>query len=239
MAQTPVTVLIVYQAQPGKEDAGLDALASLVATVVAEEPACLGITIHQDASDPARILLLEEWVDKASYVGPHMQTPAPPGLHREGAGALRGAARHLLLGAPRRKARRLTEPGRSRGAAARAESGHERSRRRAVGFPLRGRRERARGRGAAPRRAVPAARERVDRALLLRRARRARVRPDPPSEPRRGLRRGRRRPRRRLRRARLSRTSACSSTSSGRTEGKPGGGRLAALGGSAQLLLVE
>lgn len=75
MAQTPVTVLIVYQVQPGKEKAGLDALASLVATVVAEEPACLGITIHQDASDPARILLLEEWVDKASYVGPHMQTP--------------------------------------------------------------------------------------------------------------------------------------------------------------------
>ncbi len=75
MAQTPVTVLIVYQAQPGKEDASLDALVSLVATVVAEEPACLGLTIHQDASDPARVLLLEEWVDKASYVGPHMQTP--------------------------------------------------------------------------------------------------------------------------------------------------------------------
>lgn len=75
MAQKSVTVLIVYRAQPGKENAGLDALASLVATVVAEEPACLGITIHQDASDPVRILLLEEWVDQASYVGPHMQTP--------------------------------------------------------------------------------------------------------------------------------------------------------------------
>ena len=75
MAQTSVTVLIVYRAQPGKENAGLDALSSLVATVVAEEPACLGITIHQDASDPTRILLDEEWTDKASYVGPHMQTP--------------------------------------------------------------------------------------------------------------------------------------------------------------------
>jgi quinol monooxygenase YgiN len=75
MAQGPVTVLIVYQAQPGRGDAGLDALARLVATVVAEEPACVGITIHQDVSDPARILLLETWVDKASYVGPHMRTP--------------------------------------------------------------------------------------------------------------------------------------------------------------------
>lgn len=75
MSQNPVTVLIVYQAQPGKADAGLDALASLVATVVASEPACLGITICQDVSDPTRILLEEAWVDKASYVGPHMQTP--------------------------------------------------------------------------------------------------------------------------------------------------------------------
>jgi quinol monooxygenase YgiN len=75
MSQAPVAVLIVYQAHPGKADDGLAALAALVATVVAQEPACLGITIHQDVSDPTRILLSEEWVDRASYVGPHMQTP--------------------------------------------------------------------------------------------------------------------------------------------------------------------
>ena len=75
MPRNPVTVLIVYQAQPGKADDGLAALAALVATVVAQESACLGITIHQDVSDPTRILLNEVWIDKASYVGPHMQTP--------------------------------------------------------------------------------------------------------------------------------------------------------------------
>jgi quinol monooxygenase YgiN len=75
MPRAPVTVLIVYRTQPGKADAGLGALTGLVRTVVAEEPACLGIAIHQDDSDPTRILLLEEWSDKASYVGPHMQTP--------------------------------------------------------------------------------------------------------------------------------------------------------------------
>lgn len=75
MSRRPVTVLIVYRAQPGMADAGLRALADLVGTVVAEEPACFGITVHQDLSDPARILLWEEWKDKASYVGPHMQTP--------------------------------------------------------------------------------------------------------------------------------------------------------------------
>lgn len=75
MSQAPITVLIHYQAQPGKADDGLAALAALVATVLAREPGCLGITIHQDVSDPTRILLYEEWIDKASYVGEHMQTP--------------------------------------------------------------------------------------------------------------------------------------------------------------------
>jgi quinol monooxygenase YgiN len=75
MPRNPVTVLIVYQALPGRADEGVAALARLVDVVVAEEPACLGITIHQDVSDPARVLLHEEWVDKASYVGPHMTTP--------------------------------------------------------------------------------------------------------------------------------------------------------------------
>lgn len=75
MPRLPIKVLIVYQTQPGRAGDGLSALSTLVATVVAEEPACLGITIHQDASDPTRILLDEEWTDKASYVGPHMQTP--------------------------------------------------------------------------------------------------------------------------------------------------------------------
>ncbi len=71
----PVTVVIVYETQPGKGEAGLVALSALVKTVVAEEPACLGITVSRDVSDPTRILLTEEWADQASYVGPHMQTP--------------------------------------------------------------------------------------------------------------------------------------------------------------------
>jgi len=75
MPQIPVTVLIVYQAQPGKAEAGLSAIAALVATVVEEESACLRISVHQDVSDPSRILLNEEWKDKTSYVGPHMETP--------------------------------------------------------------------------------------------------------------------------------------------------------------------
>ena len=60
----PVTVVIVYETQPGKGEAGLVALSALVKTVVAEEPACLGITVSRDVSDPTRILLTEEWAEK-------------------------------------------------------------------------------------------------------------------------------------------------------------------------------
>jgi quinol monooxygenase YgiN len=70
-----VTVVIYYRAQAGKEEAAVRELAALIETVVAREPACRGIEMLQDTADPARILLYERWVDKASYVGPHLQTP--------------------------------------------------------------------------------------------------------------------------------------------------------------------
>jgi quinol monooxygenase YgiN len=73
--EAPVTVVIIYRALPGKEEAALEALGALVSTVVAVEKECLGITVLQDASDPTRFLLYEAWTDKASYVGPHLQTP--------------------------------------------------------------------------------------------------------------------------------------------------------------------
>ena len=85
------------------------------ATVVAEEPACLGITIHQDVSDPTRILLHEEWVDKASYVGRtcrrrtsgpssrgrRSSSPGRPTSPSGSGGAKRGAAEGRPL--PRRR----------------------------------------------------------------------------------------------------------------------------------------
>jgi quinol monooxygenase YgiN len=46
-----------------------------VASVVAQESACLGIALCQDPADPTRFLLYERWADRAVYLGPHMQTP--------------------------------------------------------------------------------------------------------------------------------------------------------------------
>jgi quinol monooxygenase YgiN len=70
-----ITVIIKYQAQPGKAAVARDELAALVATVVAQEPACLGIGLHQDLNDETQFLLYERWTDQAAYLGPHMQTP--------------------------------------------------------------------------------------------------------------------------------------------------------------------
>jgi quinol monooxygenase YgiN len=75
VTEEPVTVVIVYRAQPGKHDVASRRLAALVETVVAREAGCLGIAMCQDPADPARFLLYERWSDRAIYLGPHMNTP--------------------------------------------------------------------------------------------------------------------------------------------------------------------
>jgi quinol monooxygenase YgiN len=75
MSGSEVTVMIRYQAQPGQGETARRELASLIATVVAQEPACLGIRMLQDADDDTRFLLVERWTDRAAYTGAHMQTP--------------------------------------------------------------------------------------------------------------------------------------------------------------------
>lgn len=84
--------MIRYQAQPGKGAVVRRKASALVATVVAEEPACFGIRLYQDADDDTRFLLYERWKDKATYVGPHMQTP-----HLQ---TFREEAQELLTGPP-------------------------------------------------------------------------------------------------------------------------------------------
>ncbi|GMU66279.1 MAG: hypothetical protein AMXMBFR36_25530 [Acidobacteriota bacterium] len=75
MSSPGVVVAIRYRALPGREEVARTELARLVATVVAEESACGGIRMLVDADDPASILLVEEWPDRASYLGPHFETP--------------------------------------------------------------------------------------------------------------------------------------------------------------------
>ena len=74
MPATPVTVVILYRAQPGKGAEARKALGSLIQTVLTMESDCLGITTLQDAADETRFLLYERWTSQAAYTGPHMQT---------------------------------------------------------------------------------------------------------------------------------------------------------------------
>ena len=75
MGGSDVTVMIRYLAQAGKATVARRELDALVQVVVAEEPACKGIWIHENTSAPEQLLLIERWTDEASYTGPHMQTP--------------------------------------------------------------------------------------------------------------------------------------------------------------------
>lgn len=75
MPAETVTVVIRYVALPGAAEPALAALSALVATVVSEEPDCLGIRVYRDLSEPGRILLDEEWTSREAYLGPHLTTP--------------------------------------------------------------------------------------------------------------------------------------------------------------------
>jgi quinol monooxygenase YgiN len=75
MGAGDVTVLIRYLAQAGKSAVARRELEALVDVVLAEEPACKGIWIHENMSAPEQLLLVEHWSDEDAYRGPHMQTP--------------------------------------------------------------------------------------------------------------------------------------------------------------------
>ena len=75
MSGEGVIVLIEYRALPGKEAVAQSELASLVGTVVANEPDCSGIEVLRDMDDAGRIVLYERWSSREAFTGPHMRTP--------------------------------------------------------------------------------------------------------------------------------------------------------------------
>jgi quinol monooxygenase YgiN len=75
MRSEHITVVISYHAQAGQSGIARIELETLIAQVVANEAACLGITLHQNEDDDTQFLLYEKWTDRATYLGPHMKTP--------------------------------------------------------------------------------------------------------------------------------------------------------------------
>ncbi len=70
-----IVVLITYRSLPQQVDTAKRAISELVATVLANEPACGGITLLQDAAEPSRFTLVEHWPSQDAFLGPHMTQP--------------------------------------------------------------------------------------------------------------------------------------------------------------------
>lgn len=70
-----VTVVITGRIRPEKLELARAALAAVVPEVIAKEPACHGIRVHEDPDDPCRLLIIEQWDSVEAFTGPHMQTP--------------------------------------------------------------------------------------------------------------------------------------------------------------------
>lgn len=68
-----IVVLISYRSLAGHVDTAKREISALVATVQANEPACGGITMLQDAAEPSRFTLIEHWPSQEVFLGPHME----------------------------------------------------------------------------------------------------------------------------------------------------------------------
>ena len=75
MSSSPIIVVVKYRVQPGQEELAMGELRALVATVLSLEPDCQGITILQHSTELTAIMLIEQWTDQATFLGPHMQQP--------------------------------------------------------------------------------------------------------------------------------------------------------------------
>jgi quinol monooxygenase YgiN len=72
---TPITVVITCAIKPDKIAVARRELEEVIAVVMAKEPACHSIRVHDNPRDPSRLLIIEQWESEEIFTGPHMQTP--------------------------------------------------------------------------------------------------------------------------------------------------------------------
>ena len=71
----PVTVVITCAIQPERLDLARRELRAVIQQVMALEPACHGIRVHEAPGAPHRWLITEQWASEEAFTGPHMQQP--------------------------------------------------------------------------------------------------------------------------------------------------------------------
>jgi quinol monooxygenase YgiN len=87
-----VTVVITCAIKPDKIEMARRELGAVIRTVLATEPACHGIVVHDDPKNPCRLLIIERWDSEEVFTGPHMQTPHMKTFLETAAQFLDGAA---------------------------------------------------------------------------------------------------------------------------------------------------
>lgn len=70
-----VTVVITGTIKSDKVEMARRELEAVIQKVMANEPACHGIRVHDDPKNPQRLLIIENWDSEEIFTGPHMQTP--------------------------------------------------------------------------------------------------------------------------------------------------------------------
>ena len=88
----PVTVVITCAIRPDMLATARRELEAVIKIVMADEPACHGIRVHEDPKNPQRLLIIEDWDSEEIFTGPHMQTPHMQTFLKKAEGFLDGAA---------------------------------------------------------------------------------------------------------------------------------------------------
>jgi quinol monooxygenase YgiN len=71
----PVSVVITCAIKPEMLETARRELEAIIKIVMANEPACHGIRVHEDSKNPQRLMIIEYWDSEEVFSGPHMQTP--------------------------------------------------------------------------------------------------------------------------------------------------------------------
>ena len=92
MKTETVTVVITCAIRPDKLATAKRELAAIIEIVMADEPACHGIRVHEDPRNPHRLMIIENWDSEEIFTGPHMQTPHMQSFLKKAEGFLDGVA---------------------------------------------------------------------------------------------------------------------------------------------------
>lgn len=92
MTTPPVTVVITCAIKPEQLETAKRELATVIEIVLAKEPACRGIRVHEDPRNPQRWMIIESWESEEIFTGPHMQMPHMQSFLKKAEGFLDGAA---------------------------------------------------------------------------------------------------------------------------------------------------